>query len=361
VPFVILIQFSALYLFGAYSIIWRYVTIEDVKPFLKAALLSGSILFALRFLLNLSDFRAWQVPISVILIDTVLAFGGMLGVRVIRRVIYEFTEKNQVRGIRRRITREPVLLIGAGRVGASIAKEMVGRADAELEIRGFVDDDRRKIGGSLNGIKVLGTTLDMARLAHELNVKQVVIAIDDAEGKDIRRILDLCSSIQLKAQIVPSLNEIAHGRVSINRVRDVQIDDLLGRDPVELDDENLHDFLTGKTVLVTGAGGSIGSELVRQITNYRPRRILLIERSEYLLFKIEREMAANFAGIESYALMADVGDESRMREIFEKYGPEVVLHAAAHKHVPLMELNAAEAIKNNVFATRLLGEISGEY
>jgi FlaA1/EpsC-like NDP-sugar epimerase len=361
VPFVILIQFSSLYLFGAYSIIWRYVSIEDIKAFLKAALLSGSILLALRFLLNLTEFRAWQVPISVILIDTVLAFGGMLGLRVIRRVIYEFAEKNQGHGIRRRITKEPVLLIGAGRIGASIAKEMVGRADAELEIRGFVDDDQRKIGGSLRGIKVLGTTSDMARLAHELNVKQVVIAIDNAQGKDIRRILDLCSAIPVKAQIVPSLNEIAHGRVSINRVRDVQIDDLLGREPIELDDENLHDFLDNKTVMVTGAGGSIGSELVRQITSYKPRKILVVERSEFHLFQMGRELGANFAGTEHIPLLADVGDEQRMRAIFEKHAPEVVFHAAAHKHVPLMELNAAEAIKNNVFATRLLGKLAGEH
>lgn len=361
VPFVVLIQISALYLFGAYSIIWRYVSIEDVKVFFKAALLSGSILLALRFLLNLSDFRAWQVPISVILIDTVLAFGGMLGVRVVRRVIYEFAEKNRSRGVRRRIAREPVLLVGAGRIGASLAKELVGRADAELDIRGFVDDDPRKKGGSLSGIKVLGTTDDVPRLVHELNIKQVVIAIDNAQGKDIRRIVDLCTSVPVKAQIVPSLNEIAHGRVSVSRVRDVEIDDLLGRDPVELDDKNLNDFLNGKTIVVTGAGGSIGSELVRQIANYKPRKILLVERSEFLLFGISREMVTDFDMTECIPLMADVSDEPRMREIFEKYRPEVVFHAAAHKHVPLMEINATEAIKNNVFATRFLAELSGEY
>lgn len=361
VPFVILIQISALYLFGAYSIIWRYVGIEDIKVFVKAAVLSGAILLALRFLLDLSEFRAWQVPISVILIDTVLAFGGMLGVRVIRRVIYEFTEKNRGGNIRRRVTKEPVLVIGAGRIGSSIAKEMAGRADAEMEVRGFVDDDVRKKGGSLSGIKVLGTTADISRLAYEMDIKQVVIAIDNAQGKDIRRILDLCSSVPLKARIVPSLNEIAHGRVSVSRIRDVQIDDLLGRDPVELDDENLHAFLENKTVMITGAGGSIGSELVRQIANYRPRQIVLVERSEFFLFQIDHELAANFPDLPSFPLIADVGDEPRMREIFEKYRPEVIFHAAAHKHVPLMETNVSEAVKNNVFATRLLAELCGEF
>src|SRR5687767_2828871 len=172
--------------------------------------------------------------------------------------------------------------------------------------------------------------------------------------------MDICSSIPVKAQIVPSLNEIALGRVSVSRIRAVQIEDLLGREPVELDDKNLHDFLTGRTVLVTGAGGSIGSELVRQIINYHPKCILLVERAEFFLFQIGRELQ-DLGGIEFAPLIADVGDEPRMREIFERYRPEVVFHAAAHKHVPLMEVNAVEAIKNNVLATRCLAELAGKF
>ncbi|MEK7857247.1 MAG: nucleoside-diphosphate sugar epimerase/dehydratase, partial [Acidobacteriota bacterium] len=161
--------------------------------------------------------------------------------------------------------------------------------------------------------------------------------------------------------IVPSLNELAHGRVSVSRVRDVQIEDLLGREPVELDDENLHEFLTDKTVMVTGAGGSIGSELVRQIMDYRPKQVLLVERAEFLLFNILRELES-LEGLPAFvALIADVGDEPRMRDIFERFSPEVIFHAAAHKHVPLMEANSSEAIKNNVFATRNLGLLAGEF
>jgi FlaA1/EpsC-like NDP-sugar epimerase len=181
VPFVVFVQFSALFLVGSYSMIWRYVSIPDLKVFLKAALISGSILLALRFLLTYSDFRMWQVPISVILIDTVLGFGGLLGLRVMRRVIYELGEKNPTYSGRRRYKRKPTLIVGAGRMGATLAKEMTGRADAELEIRGFVDDDQRKKGGRLGGLKVLGTTEDLARLVDELSIEQVVIAIDSAQ------------------------------------------------------------------------------------------------------------------------------------------------------------------------------------
>lgn len=360
-PFVILVQLSALFMVGAYSLIWRYVSIEDIRVFLKAAAISCVILVAFRFLLIFTQFNLWQVPVSVILIDTVMAFGGLLALRILRRFFYELNEKNRTYGGRRRVKQKPTLLVGAGRMGATLAKEMVGRADAELDIRGFVDDDPGKRGGSVNRIKVLGTTDDLAKLVDELAIEQVVIAIDQAQGKEIRRIMDVCTSIPVKAMIVPSLNEIAHGRVSVSRIRDVQIEDLLGRDPVELDDQNLHEFLSGKTVMVTGAGGSIGSELVRQITNYQPKQILLVERAEFFLFQIGRELAHDYADVAAVPLIADVCDESRMREIFELYKPEVIFHAAAHKHVPLMEVNSAEAVKNNIFATRQLATLAGEY
>jgi FlaA1/EpsC-like NDP-sugar epimerase len=360
-PFVIFVQFSALFLVGGYSILWRYVSIEDIKVFLKAASISTVLLIGFRFLPLLSEFNLWQVPVSVIMIDAVLAFGGMLALRVLRRFIYEIGDDKRVFSGRKRPKRKAALLVGAGRIGATIAKEVSGRFDAELDIRGFVDDDPRKKGGSVNGIKVLGGTDLLPKFVDELNIKQVVIAIDDAQGKEIRRIADICGSIPVKAQIVPSLNEIAHGRVAVSRIRDVQIEDLLGRDPVKLDDKNLHDFLTGKTVMVTGAGGSIGSELVRQIIKYQPSSILLVERAEFFLFQIERELRSQHAGLDYTALIADIGDEPRMREIFHHYRPGVVFHAAAHKHVPLMEANAAEAVKNNIFATRILGEIAGEF
>ena len=359
-PFVVLVQFSALFLVGAYSILWRYVSIEDLKVFLKAGAISGAILIVFRFVLIFSNFNLWQVPVSVIMIDTVLAFGGLLGVRVLRRFFYEFGEKNRVFTGKHRMKRKPALLVGAGRMGATLMKELSGRRDAELDIRGLVDDDPRKRGGSVSGYKILGSTSDIPRLVDELGINQVVIAVDEASGMEIRRIMDICSAIPVKAQIVPSLNEIASGRVSVSRLRDVQIEDLLGREPVELDDENLHDFLTGRTVMVTGAGGSIGSELVRQIINYRPKCLLLVERAEFFLFQIGRELA-KLEGVEFVSLIADVGDEPRMTEIFETYRPEVIFHAAAHKHVPLMEVNAIEAIKNNVLATRCLGSLAGKY
>jgi len=363
IPFVVLVQFASLFLVGTYSIIWRYVSLEDIKAFLKAAVISGFVLVLFRLLLSPDRFIRWQVPLSIILMDTFFAFAGLLGIRVLRRFFYEFRENRAFQIGRQRSNRIPksTLIIGAGRLGAATIKEVVGRADTELDVKGFIDDDRYKKGGSVGGKKVLGTTDDLARLAGELNIDQIVLAIDHAKSKELRRILDICRAIPVKAQIVPSLNEIAHGRVSINRIRDVEIEDLLGREPVELDDKNLHDFLTGKTVMVTGAGGSIGSELVRQITDFNPKLLVLVERTEFALFQIERELVKNFPEIKFVPLLADIIDAARMREIFGEYKPAVVFHAAAHKHVSLMEINPTEAIKNNIFATKLIGDLAGEF
>jgi FlaA1/EpsC-like NDP-sugar epimerase len=360
-PFVVLVQFSTLFLVGAYSLIWRYVSLEDIKSFLKAALISGMVLLVARFSLSMTHFNLWKVPVSVILIDTLLAFGGLLGVRVLRRFAYEIGEKRNFTGVKRRIKRKATIFVGAGRIGATAIRDILGRADTEFEVRGFVDDDRYKKGGSVGGIKVLGTTDDLARLVDELAIEQVVIAIDQAQGKDIRRVLDICREIPVKARIVPSLHEIVHGRVKVSRIRDVEIEDLLGREPVQLDDKNLHEFLTEKTVMITGAGGSIGSELVRQIAGFNPKLILLVERAEFMMFQIERELAGDFPETRFLPLLADIGDAPRMREIFAEYKPQVIFHAAAHKHVPLMEINPTEAIKNNIFATKLIGELAGEF
>ena len=360
-PFVIFVEFSALFLAGAYSIIWRYISIEDLKVFLRAAIISGIILTTLRFLLSYTDFRLWQIPISVILINLVLGFGGILSVRVLRRFVYELNEKNRVFPRSKRIDPSPTLIIGAGGLGATLVKGLVGRRDAALEVRGFVDDDVRKVGGSVGGVKVLGTTADLPRLVDELKIKRVVLAIDRPPGKEIRRIMDVCRELQVLTQIIPDLDELATGRVAVNRIRDVEIDDILGREPVELDNQNLHAILTNKTVMVTGAGGSIGSELVRQIAGYKPRRILLVERSEYFLFEIERDMTGRFLEATTVPLLADVCDERRMREIFEQYSPDVIYHAAAHKHVPLMEVNSIEAVKNNILGTLSVGRLAGEF
>jgi FlaA1/EpsC-like NDP-sugar epimerase len=330
-----------------------------VRVFVYAALISGGILLALRFLLNYTTYNIWQIPISVITIDTILGFGGLLGLRVLRRFLYEMGARKP--GLHKRhIKRKKALLVGAGRTGATLAREIAGRPDSELEIWGFVEDDPRSKGGRVSGIKVLGTTDDLPRFVDEIGVEQVVITLDSDDGKEVRRIVDLCSELGVRTQIVPSLDELALGKVSISRLRDVRIDDILGREPVVLDNANLSGLLSGRVVMVTGAGGSIGSELVRQISHFEPKRIILIERSEYSMFQIAREFTERNEAVELIPVIADVQHADRMEKIFADHLPDVVFHAAAHKHVSLMENNVAEAVANNSLATEELGRIAGE-
>lgn len=369
VPLVVLLQFVALTVSGSRGSIWRYTDLAHLKSFLYAALVSLSIVTLMR--LGLVPYKAWRVPLSVNFIDVLLAFGGVYGIRVLRRAEYEYVQKRVQ--LKKHINvngngngngkkKRSVLLIGAGRAGLLAAKEIEARGDLDIAIKGFVDDDRAKLGRSVvQGHRVLGATHDLPRLVHTHGINHVIITIAHASRQQIHRIVKICEAIPVKVRIIPELYEIIEGRVEISRIRDVEIEDLLGREPVQLDTDSIRAELAGKTVMVTGAGGSIGSELARQVLRFAPARLLLVERAESALFDIDCELRANHPALAIEPLVADVGDESRMRAIFNRYRPQVVIHAAAHKHVPLMESNATEAVQNNVLNTRMVAALSGEF
>jgi FlaA1/EpsC-like NDP-sugar epimerase len=367
-PLVVGLQFVALTIFGARSSIWRYTDLGHVRSFVYAAL-AGLLVIALLRLGLPKPHQAWRVPLSVNLIDVLLAFGGVYAMRVMRRGEYEYKQKrvqlkklNDGNGKGKSKSKRSVLLIGAGRAGSLAAKEIEARGDLDLEIKGFVDDDRTKLGRSVvQGRRVLGTTQDLPRLIHTHGINHVVITIAHASRHQIHRIVQICESIPVKVRIIPELYEIIEGRVEISRIRDVEIQDLLGRQPVQLDTESISRELEGKTVMVTGAGGSIGSELARQVLRFAPAQLLLVERAEFALFDIDSELRLEHPNRSIVPLVADVGDESRMRAIFSLYRPHVVIHSAAHKHVPLMESNSTEAVQNNTLNTRLLADMAGEF
>ena len=360
--FVILLQFVALTLFGGRSFIWRYTGMAHVKMFLRAALASTVIVALMRLLLDESH-QSWRVPLSINLIDGALAFGGLFALRMLRRTVYESQKRRgNLKEYGRTQTKQAVLLIGAGQAGVLAANEIKGRGDLNIEVKGFIDDDPLKVGRTiLQGHKVLGTTKDLPRLVDSLEIDHVVITMSQASRQDIKRIVEICEDIPIKVRIIAGLYELLEGRVQISPIRDVEIEDLLGRDPVQLDVDSISRELAGKTVMVTGAGGSIGSELARQVLRFSPAKLLLIERAEFALFNIDRSLRELDPAGPMVPLVADIGDESRMRFIFGSYRPQVVIHAAAHKHVPLMESNPSEAIKNNVLNTRLLSELASEF
>jgi FlaA1/EpsC-like NDP-sugar epimerase len=357
-PLVVLLQFAALSVFGAYSFIWRYVGVREIVVFVWSAVTATVPLLLLRFTLPdaLQEFR---VPVSVILMDAVLGFGGVVSLRVLRRILWEQWERERQApdtGERKR-----ALLMGAGRAGVLALRELLGRRDSGLDVRGFLDDDVQKHDSTIQGVRVLGGTEDLPGLVRKLGIEEVVITIAKAPRRNIRRIVELCESVPVKVRIMPGVWEILQGDVRVSSIRDVEIEDLLGRDPVTLDQEEMRRFLVGSVVLVSGAGGSIGSELARQVARLGPRRLILVERAEFALFEIDREIRRRWPDAQPVAVVADIRDDARLRRVFEEHRPQIVIHAAAHKHVPLMEANPAEALQNNVFGTLALGRLAGEF
>ncbi|MHB8799666.1 MAG: polysaccharide biosynthesis protein [Thermoanaerobaculia bacterium] len=360
-PLVVGLHVLAFVFWGVYSFIWRYVGLGEVRAFVGAVGTAAVPLFMLRIGVP-ETFAEWRTPASIITINAVLALAGTLGLRVGRRVLYERYERRENKRAQA-ASQDAIrtLLVGAGRAGVLAAREIAGRGDMKLHVCGFVDDDPEKAGSVINGIRVVGRTAEIPSLVAELEVKQVIITIAKASRQELRRIVKICEDCGVRTRIIPGLYEVIDGRVKVSQIRDVDIADLLGRDAVRLDDEGIRRFLAGRRVLVTGAGGSIGSELVRQVARFSPLELLLVERSEYALYRIDEEMGRLYPNLKRVPILADVTDGGRIRDVFKAHKPQVVVHAAAHKHVPLVELNPGEAVKNNVFGTLTVGEIAGEF
>lgn len=354
---VIPLQVLFLHLTGVYRIIWRYTGIPEILRIIycfagtSLILLTGRLLFA-------DSINILAIPFSIIIMDFVLSVVALLGVRIVRRIFYEEHQKRKVSPSNKKS--KNVLLIGAGRAGVRTIAEIKGRGDINLNVKGFIDDDNFKQKSVIHGVRVIGKSSDLPRLVKELSIDHVILSIAQGSRQNIRKILDICEKIPVKVRTIPGLYELIQGDITFSRIRDLQIEDLLGRPTIELDKDSIDKYLSNKTVAVTGAGGSIGSELVKQVASCEPKKILLIERSEFALFKIEQEILRSFPEVKIVPLIADITDELRLKAIFRKYCPAVVFHAAAHKHVPLMEQNPVEAVRNNIIGTLITGKIAGE-
>jgi FlaA1/EpsC-like NDP-sugar epimerase len=360
-PYVVLLQYAFLSGFGITRFSWRYVSLRDTVRIFVAIASATALLVALRFLSpalvdRFPQARYGIVPLGVLLGNFVLAFIGLTGVRALRRMLGERVASKQ-HG-REQGPREPTLLVGAGQGGVLVAQEIARRPDLGILPVAFVDDDPVKQGAVIHGIKVMGTTANLLRLAQRFEVKEALITISNAPGSAIRRITESCKQAGLTVKIVPGTYEIVGGRVNLSRIREVAIEDLLRREPVKLNTESVAGVVRGQSVMVTGAGGSIGSELCRQVAAYRPSRLVLVERSENNLFEIHSELRNRFSELEVIPCVADITDVPRVTHVFREHRPMVVFHAAAHKHVPMMEWNPAEAVKNNVLGTQVIADLA---
>ena len=349
-PLLILIKLLFFYFFGLYSGLWRYVSIGDLwKIFLANAVSSVTFFSAVVFYHGLFGF-----PRSVIIIDFILCLGFVSGVRFFARLIRE-TAKIDLFQKRRK-----AIIIGAGDAGVLTLKECQNNPVMDLEVVGFIDDDTAKKGHSIYGVKVFGGRKIIPDFVASLEVEEIIIAIPSVKGDAIRDILSYCEQTDAKIKIIPGLDKILTGRLEV-KPRAIKPEDLLGREAVEIDESEISSYIKNKRILVTGAGGSIGSELCRQIARFSPEHIIFIDNHENYVYYLGVEFNTKFRHIKYNTVIGDIKDISVLRGIFSKYKPQVVFHAAAHKHVPLMEENPSAAVKNNVIGTRNLIYASSHY
>jgi FlaA1/EpsC-like NDP-sugar epimerase len=337
---------------GLYRGLWRFASLPDLRRILVAAGIGALAVPALFAMARVGV----EVPRTAYLLTPLLVVAMMGG----SRFAYRAWREGHLGAVLAKPGGKPVLILGAGRVAAMLLKELA--LNPAWRVVGVLDDDPLKQGAEIMGEKVLGPVEDVRHIADRLGVTQAILAMPGASHSARKRAHDLCARDGIAVMTVPSIGDIVSGKVSVSTLRPVELDDLLGRDPVHLDDAELHGFLNGRTVVVTGAGGSIGSELCRQIARLAPKRLVLFESSEYALYQIERELRDLGVTLELAAVIGDAKDARRVEEVFERYRPEVVFHAAAYKHVPLMEAeNAFEAVLNNVLSTIVVAQVADRF
>ncbi len=340
-------KFSVLWVFGLYRRFWRYASIDELMSIIAAVTVAGIATAGVYFLAAAPLLSGVpRLPRSVPITDAVLTlmlFGGS-------RFAVRAAERLRQR-LRDRPGAEPVLIVGAGEAGALVAKELRANPQLNLEPVGFVDDDPLKQGRFIQGLPVLGGRARIAVAARDYKVRQAIIAMPRIPGKVVREIRDLCEAAGLRAKTIPGMFDIISGRVRVNQIRDVQIEDLLRREPVVTDQAACAALVRGTTVLVTGAGGSIGSEICRQAAHLGARELVLLDHGENAMFDIHSELSAQRPGVRLIPVIGDIRNRRRVGWAFETYRPKTVFHAAAHKHVPLMEWNPCEAVTNNVGGT----------
>jgi FlaA1/EpsC-like NDP-sugar epimerase len=338
-PLVVFVHLATNFLFRLYGRVWRYASVEEARRVIAAAATAGTAVVVLAEILGGDGGRI--LPLSVVVFGAFLALLGFGGIRF-RSRLFAFRRRTEAPEPKR------VLLVGAGDAGQTVLKDMLRNRTLGLLPVGVVDDDPRKRGRSLHGVPIVGRRGDIPDLVAELRIEQVVLAIPSATGGVVRDVVACCEQADVVLKILPSIQEIVGGRVSVRDVRTLRIDDFLGREPVETDLEAVRALLHGRRVLITGAGGSIGSEIVHQVAEFGPDELLLLDHDETHLHDVSRTLRN---GVQPHLLLADVRNRERIQAIFARYRPDVVFHAAAHKHVPFLELHPEEAVLTNVIGT----------
>ncbi len=347
-----LVAFSfIIYFAGLTRQSWRKVGVKDLSWLINATLIGTLCTMAVSFLAR----PYTEIPRSIPTIAGMLILLGWSGVRLLYRLYHEHSRFEPISAGRR------VLIAGAGEAGILVAKEMLRHPASGLRPVGFLDDAKNKQRMTLAGIKVLGTLNDLPRVVQSKEIDEVIIAIPSAQGQVVRKIIEFANEVKVKFRIVPGIYDLISGKATITQIREVDVEDLLRRKPVELELGEIARYLQGRVVMISGAGGSIGREIVNQVCRFEPRRLILLGRGENSLFEAERELELKGIKIPYRTLVVDIRDEQKLRFVFQNHHPQVIFHAAANKHVPMMEANPDEAILNNVGGTQNLLNLALEF
>lgn len=346
--------------FGLYRGMWRYTSLRDSWKLAQACIVSTLLIMAIILII----YRFAGFSRAVFILDGGLTFLLTGGLRMAIRSYFARHERvvqaGQVQSFQHR-HRKRVLIIGAGDAGEKILREIFDNTQLHYNVVGFLDDDPQKTGRSIHGVPVIGSVKDLSRIVESEHIKEVLIAIPSATGEQIRHIVDVCKSCGVYYKTLPGIGDIIDDRVSVKLLRDVKYEDLLGRPPVHLDTKGIRNYIDGKTILITGCGGSIGSELCRQVMKYQPSSLILLDASEANLFHIQTELQQELYYQKCHGILGHVQDRQLMKSIFQKFRPQVVFHAAAYKHVPILEVNPWEAVTNNIEGSRVAMELAVEF
>jgi FlaA1/EpsC-like NDP-sugar epimerase len=363
-PWLLSVKFFCFYFFDLYKGMWRYTSFNDLINIFKAASIASFIIIILELFLT----RFENISRSVFVIDWCLTVLAIIGLRLLVRLCFEeFTQKITFRDLRNAFLRifrknagkgKGVIIIGAGDYGRKICREFNENPSVQSYVLGFLDDDPSKINRKIHGVPILNAIDNLEQTVKVTGAQEVIIAIPSLSSIRMRQIIGLCKKADVNFKTVPNLGELIDGKISVSSIRNVEYRDLLGRDPVKLDKDKIGLYIKGKCVLVTGAGGSIGAGLCRQICRYAPKTIVLFERAESPLFEIDHELKTRFEGIKIVPVLGDIQVKDELIRVFQQVRPEIVFHTAAYKHVPMLEAHPWKAVENNIFGTKNLIEVT---
>lgn len=355
---VILITIFFNWIFKLYKNIWKYASTDELLSTTYSVSLANLTVIVYSYLITYKLLKSsyYRFPLTVLLIFWSLSIALLGGVRFLSRIM---SRQDKIKDTKCALIN--LLIIGAGDAGALLMKEINKHGELKYNLVGFIDDDYDKKGRHIGGVKVLGGREDIIKVCKKYNIEEIIVSMPSTDFATKTEILNICKKTKCKLKTIPGIYEIIEDKVSIKQIRDVNIEDLLGRDEVKLSNENIKEYIEGKNVLVTGGGGSIGSELCRQIIKFNPKELIILDIYENNAYDLQMELIREYPNLDVRVIIASIRELARLRNIFKEHRPNVVFHAAAHKHVPLMENNPGEAIKNNIVGTYNVAKCSSEF